>query len=193
MPKVIDEDAVFKAVLGVLVARGYESATTSEMAAAAGIHEATLFRKYGSKVALIERAIEHELSSAPLSRAVYTGDLEADLYAILAAYVATYEEYGEIMPVLFLEIPRYPALKNVLAAPLANLQGLARIIARYQSEGLLKEEPPLACVNVLLAPILFDQMFRRANVNLPAPAIDLHAYVAAFLNGRKWEKKDRRG
>ncbi len=35
MPKVINEDEVFKAVLGVLVTRGYASATTSEMAAAA--------------------------------------------------------------------------------------------------------------------------------------------------------------
>ena len=188
MPKVIHEDQVFKAVLAVLVARGYASTTTSEMAAAAGIHEATLFRKYGSKMALIERAIEHELSTAPLSRVAYTGDLEADLYAILAAYTATYEEYGEIMPMIFLEIPRYPELKNVLETPLANIQGLVKIITRYQSEGLLKKEAPLTSVNVLLAPILFDQMMRRANVDLPASAIDLHGYVAAFLNGRKRER-----
>ena len=134
MPKVIDEDEVFKAVLEVLVARGYESATTSEMAAAAKIHEATLFRKYGSKVGLIERAIEHQLSKAPLSKVTYTGDLQADLYAILDAYVATNEEYGEIMPMVFLEIPRYPELKNVLQTPLANIQGLVNIIARYQSQ-----------------------------------------------------------
>ena len=185
MPKVIDEDEVFKSVLEVLVKRGYASATTSEMAAAAKIHEATLFRKYGSKLGLIERAIEHLLSKAPLSKVGYTGDLQADLYAILDAYVATHAEYGEIMPILFLEIPRYPELSKVLGTPLANIQGLVNIIARYQRQGLLKNEPPLMIVNALLAPILMNQMIQRANVELPAPSIDLHEYVAAFLNGRK--------
>ncbi len=185
MPKVIDEDEVFKAVLEVLVTRGYASATTSEMAAAAKIHEATLFRKYGSKVGLIERAIEHQLSKAPLSKVAYTGDLPADLYAILEAYVTTYEEYGDIMPMVFLEIPRYPELRNALQTPMANIQGLVNIIARYQSQGLLKNEPPLISVNVLLAPILFNQMFRRANLEMPMPAIDLSEYVEAFLNGRR--------
>ena len=190
MPKVIHEDEVFKAVLKVLVSRGYESATTSEMAAAAKIHEATLFRKYGSKVGLIERAIEHELSKAPLSKVSYTGDLRADLYAILEAYVATHAEYGDIMPMAFLEIPRYPELRNALQTPMANIQGLVNIIARYQSLGLLKNEPPLISVNVLLAPILFNQMFRRANLEMPMPAIDLHEYVEAFLNGRKPSKTE---
>ena len=185
MPKIINEDEVFKSVLEVFVTRGYENATTSEMAAAAKIHEATLFRKYGSKVGLIKRAIEHQLSKAPLSKVAYTGDLKADLYAILDAYVATNDEYGEIMPVIFLEIPRYPELKNVLQTPMANIQGIMNIIARYQSEGLLKTEPPLMSVMVLIAPILFNQIFRHANVDMPSPAIDLHESVDAFLNGRK--------
>jgi len=185
MPKIINEDDVFKAVIKLLVARGYERATTSEMAAAANMHEATLFRKYGSKVGLIERAIEHQLSTTPLSHVTYTGDLQADLYAILDAYVATNEEYGEIMPLFLMEIPRYPELRNVLQTPLANIQGLVQIIARYQSQGLLIDEPPLTSLTVLLAPILLSQMFRRANTGLPAPAIDLHEYVEAFLNGRK--------
>ena len=185
MPKVINEDEVFKAVLGVLVTRGYASATTSEMAAAANIHEATLFRKYGSKVGLIERAIQRQLSTAPISKVAYTGDLQTDLYAILDAYVATNDEYGAILPVIFLEIPRYPELKNVLQTPLANIQGIVDIITRYQNQGLLKNEPPLTSVNVLLAPILLSQMLRQANMDLPAPVIDLHQYVAAFLHGRK--------
>jgi len=185
MPKIIKEDEVFRAVINVLVTRGYDRATTLEMAAAAKIHEATLFRKYGSKVGLIERAIEHQLSKAPLSKVNYTGDLQTDLYAILNAYVATANEYGEIVPMVLLEIPRYPELRNVLQTPWANIQGLVNIIARYQSEGLLKEEPPFTSVNVLLAPILLGHMFLRANMDMPAPSIDLHEYVEAFLNGRR--------
>ncbi|MFN2195852.1 MAG: TetR/AcrR family transcriptional regulator [Anaerolineales bacterium] len=185
MPKVINEDDVFRAVIKLVVARGYDRATTNELAAAANMHQATLFRKYGSKVGLIERAIEHQLSEAPLSTVAYTGDLQADLYAILEAYVQTNDEYGEIMPVLMLEVPRHPELSNVLAAPLANIQGLVDIITRYQQEGLLRKEPPLTSVNALLAPILMDHMLRRLNVGSPMPDIDLQDYVAAFLDGRR--------
>jgi len=185
MPKVIDEANIFRTVINMLVSRGYHGTTTKEIATLTGINEATLFRKYGNKVGLIKRAFDHQLSTAPLSKVIYTGDLEADLYAILEAYVATNEAFGEIMPIIFLEVPRHPELKDVLQAPLENIQSLVDIIVRYQSEGRLKNEPPLISVNVLLAPILFNQMFHRANMNMPAPALDLHDYIKAFLNGRK--------
>ena len=184
MPKIINEDEVFKAVIKVLVTRGYNRATTLEMAAAAKIHEATLFRKYGSKVGLIERAIEHQLSKAPLSKVNYTGDLQADLHAILDAYIVTFEEYGEIVPMILLEIPRYPELKDALSRPLANIQGVANIIKQYQKRGLLKSETPLTTVNVLIGPILVHQMVQRAFSHLPLLTIDLDEYVDAFLQGR---------
>jgi len=184
MPKIINEEKVFKAVIELLVARGYDGATTSDLAAAANMHEATLFRKYGSKVGLIERAIEQQLATTPLHDVSYTGDLRADLLAILAAYVATVEQYGEIMPLLLLEIPRHPELKETLQAPLANIQGITQILERYQADGLLQEEPSLTTVNVLLAPIMVTAMYRRVQTDIPAEAIDLEAYVDAFLRGR---------
>lgn len=185
MPKIINEDEVFKAVISLLVTRGYDRATTSEMAAVANMHEATLFRKYGSKVGLIEQAIEHQLSTTPMSQVSYSGDLRADLITILAAYVATVETYGEIMPMMLLEIPRHPELKNIVQAPLANIQRIMQILEQYQSKGLLKEEPPLTSVNVLLAPIMVNEMYRRLHADLPAASINLEEYVDAFLQGRK--------
>lgn len=185
MPKVINEPEVFKAVIALLVAKGYDRTTTSEMAAAANMHEATLFRKYGSKVSLIERAIEHQLATTPMSQVQYTGDLRADLLAILKAYVTTVEMYGEIMPLILIEIPRHPELKNTLRTPLANIQGIMRILERYQNEGALRKETPLTSVNVLLAPIMVNEMYRRVHADLAAATIDLEEYVDAFLHGRQ--------
>jgi AcrR family transcriptional regulator len=185
MPKVIHEDEVFKAVLEVLMARGYDSATTAEMAAAAKIHEATLFRKYGSKARLVELAIENQLSDTPLNKVRYTGNLRDDLKAILQAYVDTVEKHGEIIPVILLEIPRHPELRNTLQAPMANLQGIANIITRYQQEGLLKNEPPMSTVNFFIGPIMVNQMILQANIDLPTAAIDLQEYVERFLHGRE--------
>jgi len=184
MPKIIDEEVIFRAVSNLLVEKGYDRATTLEMAAAAGIHEATLFRKYGSKVGLIRQAIGYLLSKAPLTEVSYSGDLEADLRAILEAYVATSREYGEIVPMLLLEIPRYPELREALDTPLANIMALVQIIAKYQAEGRLKKEPPLLTVNALLAPILMTRMLQDAHTSLPAPEIDIQEFVKAFLTGR---------
>jgi AcrR family transcriptional regulator len=185
MPKIIDEDAVFRAVIALLVARGYERTSTSKMAEAANMHEATLFRKYGSKAGLIERAITHQLTETPLGEVRYSGDLRADLTMIMEAYLATVAEHGEIMPMLLVEIPRHPELRNTLQAPLANIQGIVGIIERYQLEGLLKKEPPLVTVNALLAPLMVNEMYRRVNDEMLLTAIEAQEYVDAFLNGRR--------
>ncbi len=185
MPKIINEDEVFRAVIELLVAKGYDRATTSELAAVANMHEATLFRKYGSKVGLIERAIEHQLETTPMSQVNYTGELRADLLAILEAYVATAEMYGEVMPMILIEIPRHPELKNTLRTPLANIQGIMHVLERYQNEGALRKEAPLTSVNVLLAPIMVNEMYRRVHADLSAATIDLEDYVDAFLQGRQ--------
>ncbi len=184
MPKVIDEEVVFRAVMTIIVARGYENATTKEMAVAAGIHEATLFRKYENKMNLVARAIEQQFSKAPLAMLRYSGDLEADLLAIVQAYIDTQKIYGAIMQTILTEIPRHPALAEMLNTPLANIQGLIQIIHQYQIQGRLKQEPPLTSLSVLLGPLMISYMFGRANPDLPLPIIEPQEYVNAFLHGR---------
>ena len=184
MPKIINEDDVFKAVLELLVTRGYERTTTSEMATAANMHEATLFRKYGSKLGLIQKAIDSQLSATPLNRLRYTGELKADLHALAQAYIETYQTYGPVIPALLVEIPHYPELKDALSRPLANIQGVVNIIQQYQEQGLLRSEPPLMTVNVLIGPILIHQLVQRALNNLPPMTINLDDHVDAFLRGR---------
>lgn len=184
MPKIINEDEVFKAVLEVLMTRGYDNATTAEMAAAAKIHEATLFRKYESKARIVELAIENQLSDAPLTKVRYTANLQADLKAILQAYIDTFKQHGAIIPIILLEISRHPELRDTLHVPIANLQAIMKVIEQYQDKGVLKNEPPLSIISVLLGPIMINQMFLKANLNLPIAANDIEEYVDKFLHGR---------
>ena len=184
MPKVIDEGSVFRVVLDLLVTRGYERATTQEIADTAGVNEATLFRKYGSKAELFQKAINQQLADTPLNKLAYTSNLKADLLAIVEAYMATYQIFGPIIPALLVEIPRHPELVEALSRPLANIQTITSIIQRYQEQDLLKAEAPLAAVNVLIGPLLIQQMIRSAVSDLPQLTIDLDGYVEAFLNGR---------
>ena len=185
MPKVIDETKIFSAALDILISHGYEGATTQNIADVAGVNEVTLFRKYGSKAGLFEKVIEHQLSNTPLNKLHYTGDLEADLLAIVEAYTETNETYGDIIPILLIEMPRYPDLQGSFNTPLKNLQGIIKIIQKYQKQGKLKDESPFACLTALIGPILVSQMIRHANLDLPVPPLDSQAHVKAFLNGRR--------
>ncbi len=185
MPKVIDETTVFRIVIDTLVTRGYGGATTKEIAEIAGVNEATLFRKYGSKAELFEKAIKHQLSDTPLNRLAYTGDLETDLLAIIEAYLETNALYGEIIPTILAELPRYPELKAAFNTPWKNIQVVVKIIQGHQARGLLKQESPLTSLNALIGPLMTAQMIRRANLGLPVPEMEAKAHVDAFLEGRK--------
>ena len=185
MPKVIDERKLFSAALDILISHGYGGATTQKIADVAGVNEATLFRKYGSKAGLFEKVIEHQLSDTPLNKLLYTGDLEADLLAIVEAYIETNETHGDIIPILLIEMPRYPDLHGSFNTPWKNIQTILKTIQRYQEQGLLKVESPLASLSALIGPILVSQMLRHANLTLPVPSLDPQAHVDTFLNGRK--------
>jgi AcrR family transcriptional regulator len=185
MPKVIDETKIFSAALDILISHGYEGATTQKIADVAEVNEVTLFRKYGSKAGLFEKVIEHQLSDAPLNKLAYTGQLEADLLAIVEAYIQTNETYGDIIPILLIEMPRYPDLQGSFNTPWKNIQTIIQTIKRYQEQGLLKKESPLASLSALIGPILVSQMLRHANLNLPVPDMDAQAHVDSFLHGRQ--------
>jgi AcrR family transcriptional regulator len=185
MPKVVDESRVFKVAIDQLMARGYDGATTRDISAAAGINEVTLFRRYGSKAGLIERAIASRLADTPLNRLVYTGDLEADLVSVVRAYLLTNEAHGDIIPIVLIEMPRHPDLRSSMGVPWNNLQGVVGIIQRYQERGRLERESPLTTISSLLGPVMISQMFRRANLELEAPTVDPQAHVEAFLRGRE--------
>ena len=181
MPKVIDETKVFRTVVDMLVSRGYEGATTKDIAEAAGVNEVTLFRKYGSKAKLFEKSINHQFSDAPLNKLVYTGDLKADLLAIVEAYMETNEIHGEIIPTLLADLPRHPELKSAFDTLLGNIQTLIRIIQEHQSQGALEQEIPLITLNALIGPMMTSQMFLRANLGLPVLAINAREHVDTFL------------
>ncbi len=185
MPKIIDEGSVFRTVIDRWVSHGYEGATTKEIAEAAGVNEVTLFRKYGSKAELFEKAIHHQLADTPLNKLLYTGELEADLIAIIEAYLKTNELYGEIIPTILAEAPRHPELKGAFQTPWKNIQVVAKILQKYQAQGLLKPESPLTSLNALIGPLMTGQMIRRADLGIPVPEMDAREHVEAFLHGRK--------
>ena len=185
MPKVIDDKDVFRAAIGVLADCGYKSATTKNIAAAAGIHEATLFRKYRSKFNLIEQAIRVLFLDVPFAKVAYTGDLQADLRLIIEAYLKTSEMVGNILPILLIEIPRNPELKSLFEIPWKNIARVSDILEQYQAQKIIKQEPVLNSISVLLGPLMVRHLIKETDPELPIPPIEPQIYVENFLHGRK--------
>ena len=192
MPKRVAEAQIFEAAVTVLARRGYSAATTQEIAALAGINEATLFRRFGTKAELIARTIDHQLADTPLDKLAYSGQLATDLEAVVDAYIQTNQTHGDVVLILLQEIPRHPDLRASFGTPLSNIQGVAQIIGRYQAQGDLIKESPWLTLGALIGPVVVNGLFRRADLAPGVPEIDVSAHVQAFLAGRRSEPSSAR-
>ena len=188
MPKVIADQEVFSAVIQTIVERCYHGATTKELARAAGISEGSLFRKYGSKVGLVRRAIAELIERTDFSTAArFTGDLQADLGRVVAAYQASAVEHGFFFFTLFMEIRRHPELREAVPEPLSLFRDLVELLARYQQEGVLRQESSFRAVAALLGPLMYAGMMSRVLPETSDHEPDLEEHVDRFLHGRKSE------
>jgi AcrR family transcriptional regulator len=185
MPKLIDIDALFDTTVRAFAELGYGAATTQEIASRAGVHEVTLFRRYGTKAALIEAALSHCLAAAPFGRVVATDDVRADLAAIVEAYALTNRAYGGAVVMLLMEVPRHPELSGALSALKANLDNAGRIVAGHQERGRILPGDPVQKVGYLIAPVLAAGLWARSGTALAAWEFDPWAVADAFLYGQR--------
>ena len=82
------DDPLLTAALQVLAERGLKGATTRAIAERAGVNEVTLFRRHGTKLALLRAAVLSRTTVLAGRGVHYTGNLEADLIHLT-------REYGE--------------------------------------------------------------------------------------------------
>jgi AcrR family transcriptional regulator len=182
----VDDDRILDAAITVVVARGYGGATTREIAATAGINEVTLFRRFESKARLVGAAIHRDLAQTAATLQAPTGDLEADLMAVLERYCATYTTHGGLPLVIILEVSRNPELADLIAEPAAAQLALRALIASYQADGQLVDEPPALAVNALLGPLLAHAVDTQLGIATSVTPT-ARALLDGFLGGRRPE------
>jgi AcrR family transcriptional regulator len=159
--------AVHRAVLDLLADHDWDQLSLPLVAQRAGVHPATLYRRWGTVPALLDDVVTEQLSRA--SAVPDTGTLRGDLerYAVQAA-----RDVAGPLGIVFLR-----------AATLATRSGQARSSPRYmarrgvQLQGMLDraaargEAPPtlVELLEVVLAPLYFHALFFNR------PADDDHA------------------
>ena len=185
MPRYIDVGDLFDTVVTVYGQRGYRATTTSEIAAQAGIHEATLFRRYGDKATLINTALTQALAKAPFAQVATTGDVNADLAALVTAYVETNRKYGGAVGTLLVEMQSHPELRPALAAFMPHLLNAVHVIATHQDRGELAAGDPMQKLVILLAPLMVFGLLARSGAENIISGFDPSGLVATFLDGHR--------
>jgi AcrR family transcriptional regulator len=184
MPKKIDEVKLFETVISDWMKHGYAGSTTKEIAKVAGINEATLFRRYGSKAQLFATAIDQQLADVPLARVAVSDDLQTDLLALAEAYVATFEAHGNVVFRMLQEIPQHPEIKQAVSNMLRNIQLMLQVMVSHQQKGHLRPEHPMLTLTSFIGPIGFYLMSKQSGIRDDIPPFNVPAHVALFLNGR---------
>ena len=185
MPKIIEDEAIFQAVIQTITERGYSGATTKQIAEAANVSEVTLFRKYENKLQLVKRAIAAMVEDTSFYEATrYTGDIQADLLRVLQAYQSSVVLHDAFFVMLFSEISRDPELARSFEEPLQLFEAVGKLFQRYQAEGQLREEHPLNTVAEFLGPFIYSAMLRSMMLEDVLPPLDEKKHIQFFLEGR---------
>ena len=184
MPKIVEDEQIYRAVIQVVSERGYVGATTKQMADAADVSEVTLFRKYGSKQQLVKQAVSFIVTQTNFASSVqYTGNVHTDLLRVVQAYQDTAVKNGLFIFALFADLARHPELIHSMKEPFNIFQAIGALIGRYQSEGVLKPEHPLHSVAKLFAPLVYISTIRNSKLDDTLPDLDLSGHVTSYLEG----------
>lgn len=184
-PMAISDEQILQAALSVISERGYTAATTKLIAAQAGINEVTLFRRFGNKQTLMRRMIQNEADRLGRTELQYTGDLEADLTQIVTLYQKIIQKRGHVMLMMMSEVPKQPELLEVLQTPREHAGEAANIIARYQQEGKLIDEPIMTAFGSLIGPLFLSGVMGSLEPALALMSLEPEEVVKYYLHGRR--------
>lgn len=125
----LDERAL-AAAREILVEQGFDATTIRAVAERSGVHATAIYRRWPSRIELIEEATFPGLSAPAVQP---TGDLRGDLHRFVDAYVAAFEApaaraaaaglFGHLqtaprerLPELYLRVSARPQFADILAA-----------------------------------------------------------------------------
>jgi len=162
--------AILHATLELLAADGFGRLSVEAVAALAGVGKATIYRRWGNKLALVLAAVG-ELSSHPLPD-VTTGSTRDDLAALLRHMIEalTTTIAGRILPGLIAETARSPELHSVLEDFwIARRQLMLEVLRHGSAQGDL----PSDIDHELIADLLYGPVHYRFLMNAAPVSPDL--------------------
>ncbi|MBI9051741.1 MAG: TetR/AcrR family transcriptional regulator [Anaerolineaceae bacterium] len=191
MPKIVEDEKIYQAVLKVISENGYAGATTKLMAEAANVSEVTLFRKYKNKLQLVKQALLNIIKQTDfLAATQFSGNVNADLLHVVQAYQDSAVKYSRLLFMMFSEMSSFPEVLSLLDPPLEVFNNIRNLFAKYQSAGILQQENPVHAMSALFGPLIYTSMMQSAMPNVHIPPLDLQKHVTRYLEGRLLENQE---
>lgn len=172
-------EAILEATLALLAEKGYEHLTVEDVAAAAGVGKATIYRRWPSKAPLVIAAYAQLPGLAPPD----TGNLTDDLITLLRSFARILETtpLPRVLPILAGECLHDPELSKLLV-PINSerRKPLLGILERAVSRGELPADIDIgAAADLIVGPIMTRIYFTGETVR----AKDIRPFVEAALFG----------
>ncbi len=176
---------LLEAALEEVAERGMRGATTRRIAERAGVNEVTIFRRFGSKSALVAETLRNAVGGFGAAAAHPSGDLEKDLEKLALAYWEFVGANRGAMMRLLPELSRDPSLGHaggaVMGSAFTSLLGLFR---HYREAGVLVSgEDPESLALAFLGPLMARGLLLDS-LSLES-SFDAARYVAGYLDGRR--------
>lgn len=140
------------ATLRVWNEQGYSGTTLKRISAVAGIGEAAILRRFGTKAGLICSALEREAEEF-CRKCTRTDDLIVDLGNLLEVYQTVFRRRGRLLLELLLGMSKGSALHAMAPVLTTALTKSADVITSYQAMGKLRGVSPWEPLIALLAPL----------------------------------------
>ncbi len=183
-------ERILTAAREVIGRKGKRGATTREIADVAGVNEATLFRHFGTKEALLVACAQHFCGYLQLAgvAAQLTGALDEDLLVLARVMFARFESLQDMIRWSLVE---QDYEKDIFAETawqpqLAILAVLTEFMKRRVSSGELAGDPEklaMVFLGVVFMHALGRKKFPGSVLHRGDPDAALRFYIDVFLNG----------
>jgi AcrR family transcriptional regulator len=180
-----NRNKILDAALRVYAKEGFRGSTTKLIAHEAGVNEVTLFRKFGSKLALIEASIVYHIERTQVDALPEEpSDPEREITAWCTAHMANMRDSRALMRKFMCELQQYPAmLERMKMSPAFRPADLSEYIARLREQGRAGTDFNVqAAVQMLRGALFADAMGRDFNPTaFPDPPEEAPAFYAQLF------------